>query len=202
MHSPADVCLPGRAQHCCHVYLNCPNKPVQLSNVIAPGVRSNTLALRAVPQCTRHNPELAGFCGPGEHPLLTRTGDGVGCSHGHGGVCADSGHRIAGAAARNPQSPLPTSRCATLTSARGLVSPQFPLALPLSPFDPARAQNASPSAVVKLSPPLSVTLPSVIWSTVGVVCPAWSSGVDKACSSQYFDSLFAYSLLGCFELRC
>jgi hypothetical protein len=41
---------------------------------------------------------------------------------------------------------------------------------------------------------------SVIWSIVGVVCPAWSSGVDNACSSQYFDSLFAYSLLGCFEM--
>ncbi len=39
---------------------------------------------------------------------------------------------------------------------------------------------------------------SVIWSIVGAVCPAWSSGVDNACSSQYFDSLFAYSLLGCF----
>ncbi len=32
------------------------------------------------------------------------------------------------------------------------------------------------------------------------VCPAWPSGVDNACSSQYFDSLFAYSLLGCFEM--
>jgi hypothetical protein len=41
---------------------------------------------------------------------------------------------------------------------------------------------------------------SVIWSTVGAVCSAWSSGVDKACLSQYFDSLFAYSLLGCFEM--
>ncbi len=41
---------------------------------------------------------------------------------------------------------------------------------------------------------------SVIWSIVGVVCPAWSSSVDKACSSQYFDSLFAYSLLGCFKM--
>jgi hypothetical protein len=41
---------------------------------------------------------------------------------------------------------------------------------------------------------------SVIWSIVGVVCLAWSSGVDKACLSQYFDSLFAYSLLGCFEM--
>ncbi len=36
---------------------------------------------------------------------------------------------------------------------------------------------------------------SVIWSIVGVACPAWSSGVDKACWSQYFDSSFAYSLL-------
>ncbi len=41
---------------------------------------------------------------------------------------------------------------------------------------------------------------SVIWSTVGVVCLTWSSGVDKACLSQYFDSLFAYALLGCFEM--
>ncbi len=41
---------------------------------------------------------------------------------------------------------------------------------------------------------------SIIWSTVGVVCPAWSSGVDKAFSSQYFDSSFAYSLYGCFEM--
>ncbi len=43
---------------------------------------------------------------------------------------------------------------------------------------------------------------SVIWSAVGVVCPAWSSGVDKleVCLSQYFDSLFAYSSLGCFEM--
>ena len=41
---------------------------------------------------------------------------------------------------------------------------------------------------------------SVISSTVGFVCPAWSSGVDKSCSSQYFDSLFAFSLLGCFEM--
>jgi hypothetical protein len=40
----------------------------------------------------------------------------------------------------------------------------------------------------------------VIWSIVGVVCPAWSSGVDKACSSQCFDRLFVYSLLGCFEM--
>ncbi len=40
----------------------------------------------------------------------------------------------------------------------------------------------------------------VIWSIVGFVCPAWSFGVDKACYSQHFDSLFAYSLLGCFEL--
>ncbi len=35
---------------------------------------------------------------------------------------------------------------------------------------------------------------SVIWSSVGVVCPVWSSGVDKACLSQFFDSLFAYSI--------
>jgi hypothetical protein len=41
---------------------------------------------------------------------------------------------------------------------------------------------------------------SVIWSTVGVVCPARSSGVDQACLSQYFDSLLVYSLLGCFEM--
>jgi hypothetical protein len=41
---------------------------------------------------------------------------------------------------------------------------------------------------------------SVIWSIVGAVCPAWSSGVDNACSPQYFDSLFAHSLLGCFEM--
>ena len=41
---------------------------------------------------------------------------------------------------------------------------------------------------------------SVIWSTVGVVCPAWSSGVDKVYLSQYFDRLFAYSSLGCFEM--
>ncbi len=41
---------------------------------------------------------------------------------------------------------------------------------------------------------------NVIWSTVGVVCPAWSSCVNKACLSQYFDSLIAYSLLGCFEM--
>ena len=40
----------------------------------------------------------------------------------------------------------------------------------------------------------------VIWSIVGVVCPAWSSGVDKACSSQCFDGLFVYFLLGCFEM--
>jgi hypothetical protein len=37
---------------------------------------------------------------------------------------------------------------------------------------------------------------SVIWSTVGFVCPALSSGVDTDYSFQYFDSLFAYSLLG------
>ncbi len=41
---------------------------------------------------------------------------------------------------------------------------------------------------------------SVIWSIVGAVCPAWSSCVENACSSQYFDSLFAYSLLGCCEM--
>jgi hypothetical protein len=41
---------------------------------------------------------------------------------------------------------------------------------------------------------------SVIWSAVGVVCPAWSPGGDKVCSSQYFDSLFAYSSLGCFDM--
>ena len=41
---------------------------------------------------------------------------------------------------------------------------------------------------------------SVIWSTVGVVCPARASGVDKACWSQYFDSLFACFFLGCFEM--
>ena len=40
----------------------------------------------------------------------------------------------------------------------------------------------------------------VIWSIVGVVCPAWSSGVDKECSSQCFDGLFVYSFLGCFEM--
>jgi hypothetical protein len=40
----------------------------------------------------------------------------------------------------------------------------------------------------------------VIWSIVWVVCPAWSSGVDKACWSQCFDGLFVYSLLGCFEM--
>ena len=40
----------------------------------------------------------------------------------------------------------------------------------------------------------------VIWSIVGVVCPAWSSGVDKACSSQCFDGLFVYFLLGCFKM--
>ena len=40
----------------------------------------------------------------------------------------------------------------------------------------------------------------VIWSIVGVVCPAWSSGVDKACKSQCFDGLFVYFLLGCFEM--
>ncbi len=33
------------------------------------------------------------------------------------------------------------------------------------------------------------------WSIVVAVCPAWSSGVEKACLSQCFDSLFAYSLL-------
>jgi hypothetical protein len=39
----------------------------------------------------------------------------------------------------------------------------------------------------------------IIWSTVGVMCPAWSSGVDKARSSQYFDSL----LIPCLDvLRC
>ncbi len=41
---------------------------------------------------------------------------------------------------------------------------------------------------------------TVIWSIVGVVCPAWSSGVDKAYSSQCFDGLFVYFLLGCFEM--
>jgi hypothetical protein len=41
---------------------------------------------------------------------------------------------------------------------------------------------------------------SVIWSAVGVVCPAWSSGVDKVCSSQYFDSFFAYSSLEWYEI--
>ncbi len=30
--------------------------------------------------------------------------------------------------------------------------------------------------------------------------PAWSSGVDTAYLSQYFDSLFSYSLLGCLEM--
>jgi hypothetical protein len=41
---------------------------------------------------------------------------------------------------------------------------------------------------------------NVIWSAVGVVCPAWSSSVDKTCLSQYFYSLFVFSLLGCFEM--
>jgi hypothetical protein len=41
---------------------------------------------------------------------------------------------------------------------------------------------------------------SVIWSAVGVVCPTWSSSVDKTYSYQYFDSLFDFSLLGCFEM--
>ncbi len=38
----------------------------------------------------------------------------------------------------------------------------------------------------------------VIWSAVGVVRPAWFFGV--VCLSQCYDSLFAYSFLGCFEM--
>ncbi len=41
---------------------------------------------------------------------------------------------------------------------------------------------------------------SVIWSDVWFVCPARSFGVDKVCLSQYLDSLFAYFLLGPFEM--
>ncbi len=41
---------------------------------------------------------------------------------------------------------------------------------------------------------------SVIWIAVGVVFPARSSDVDKVCLFQYFDILFAYSLLVFYEM--
>jgi hypothetical protein len=55
----------------------------------------------------------------------------------------------------------------------------------------------------KLVNTMSVARAALFWSAVEVVCPAWSSGVDKVCSSQYFDSLTVCLLIPRLDvLRC